>query len=145
MSTALSPATPDVPDVSKTNTGTSSLAVLSSTATIVGNATETFASNARMVWGLWIPNIVYLFASLGIVIAAQKKLRASNVAYFIAYMPSAWGRPGAFRPRYLTAAYPLALALGAITEKKWGTAGNGHLSRSVRAYLVAFVNQWYVY
>jgi hypothetical protein len=34
--------------------------------------------------------------------------------------PSAWGPPGCSpAPRYLTAAYPLALALGAITEKKW--------------------------
>lgn len=117
------------------------------TATVVNSATGAFLDNIRMLWGLWIPNIVYLFASLGIVIAAQNKLRASNVAYFIAYyavcMGATWLLSG---PRYLTAAYPLALALGAITEKK-------SVDRIVTLvcialfvlYLLAYVNQWYVY
>ncbi len=115
--------------------------------TLVNSATGSFSDNIRMVWGLWLPNIVYLFAALGIVIAAQNKLRASNVAYFIAYyavcMGATWLLSG---PRYLTAAYPLALALGAITEKK-------SVDRIATAvcialfvlYLLAYVNQWYVY
>ncbi len=119
----------------------------SSTATIATNATTTFVSNASMVWGLWIPNLVYLLASLGIVLAAQQKLRASNVAYFIAYYAVCMGATWLLSaPRYLTAAYPLALALGALTEKKWAD----RLATSVCIvlfvlYLIAFVNQWYVY
>lgn len=116
-------------------------------ATQVNSATGSFSDNLQMLWGLWIPNIVYLFAALGIVIAAQNKLRASNVAYFIAYyavcMGATWLLSG---PRYLTAAYPLALALGALTEKK-------SVDRIVTVvcialfvlYLLAYVNQWYVY
>lgn len=116
-------------------------------ATLVNSATGSFSDNAQMLWGLWLPNIAYLFASLGIVIAAENKLRASNVAYFIAYyaacMGATWLLSG---PRYLTAAYPLALAMGAITEKK-------SIDRIATAvcialfllYLLAYVNQWYVY
>ena len=116
-------------------------------ATQVNSATGSFSDNVQMLWGLWIPNIVYLFAALGIVIAAQNKLRASNVAYFIAYyavcIGATWLLSG---PRYLTAAYPLALALGALTEKK-------SVDRIVTVvcialfvlYLLAYVNQWYVY
>ena len=117
------------------------------TSTIVNSATTSFADNVRMLWGLWIPNLVFLFASLGIVIAAQNKLRASNVAYFIAYYAVCMGATWLLSaPRYLTAAYPLALALGAITGKK-------SVDRIATAvcivlfvvYLLAFVKQWYVY
>ncbi|MEN6594098.1 MAG: hypothetical protein ABFC31_03985 [Clostridiaceae bacterium] len=119
----------------------------SSTATIANSATTTFASNARMVWGLWIPNLIYLFAALGIVIAAQQKLRASNVAYFIAYYAVCMGATWLLSaPRYLTAAYPLALALGALTEKKWvDRLVTGVCIALFVLYLFAFVNQWYVY
>lgn len=118
-----------------------------SMSTVVNNATTTFASNAPMVWGLWIPNIVYLFAALGIVVAAQKKLRASSVAYFLAYYAVCMGATWLLSaPRYLTGAYPLALALGAITEKKWADRlATGICLALFVLYLVAFVNQWYVY
>ena len=119
----------------------------SSTATIATSATTTFSSNAPMVWGLWIPNLVYLLASLGIVLAAQNKLRASNVAYFIAYYAVCMGATWLLSaPRYLTAAYPLALALGALTEKKWADRlATGVCIVLFILYLIAFVNQWYVY
>jgi hypothetical protein len=118
-----------------------------SASTVTHSATSTFADNTRMVLGLWIPSIVYLLASLGIVAGAQNKLRASNVAYFIAYYAVCMGATWLLSaPRYLTAAFPLALALGAITEKKWAD----RLATAVCAilfvlYLAAFVNQWYVY
>lgn len=118
-----------------------------SAATITHSAATTFSENASMLWGLWIPNIVYLIASLGIVAAGQNKLRASNVAYFIAYYAVCMGATWLLSaPRYLTAAFPLALALGAITEKKWAD----RLATVVCVfllvlYLAAFVNQWYVY
>jgi len=116
-------------------------------ATQVSSATVSFASDVTMRWGLWIPNILYLFGSLGIVIAAQNKLRASNVAYFIAYYAVCMGATWLLSaPRYLTAAYPLALALGAITEKK----AVDRIATIVcialfLLYLLAYVNQWYVY
>ncbi|NLI52993.1 MAG: hypothetical protein GX417_01565 [Clostridiales bacterium] len=117
-------------------------------ATIVNSASSSlFENNLQMFWGLWIPNIVFLLASLSIVIVAQNKLRASNVAYFIAYYAVCMGATWLLSaPRYLTAAYPLALALGAITEKKSvdriATIVCGVL---FVLYLLAFINQWYVY
>ena len=116
-------------------------------ATLVNNATVSFADNTQMLLGLWVPNIVYLFASLGIVIAAQNKLRASNVAYFIAYYAFCMGATWLLSaPRYLTAAFPLALALGALTEKK-AVDRIATITCIVLflAYLLAYVNQWYVY
>lgn len=100
-----------------------------------------------MLWGLWIPNILYLFGALGLVAAAQNKLRASNVAYFLVYYAICMGATWLLSaPRYLTAAYPLALALGALTKKKWAD----RLATIICLvffvfYLYAFVDQWYVY
>ena len=118
-----------------------------SMATIVNNATTAFTGNTHMLWGLWIPNIVSLFASLGIVVAAQNKLRASNVAYFLVYYAVCMGATWLLSaPRYLTAAYPLALALGALTQKKWvDRLATGICIALFILYLLAFVNQWYVY
>lgn len=115
--------------------------------TVVNSATTSFSDNLRMLWGLWIPNIVFLLASLGIVIAAQNKLRASNVAYFIAYYAVCMGATWLLSaPRYLTAAYPLSLALGAITEKKAADrVATAVCCLLFVVYLLAFVNQWYVY
>jgi hypothetical protein len=118
-----------------------------SNAIVFDNMTTTFADNTPMLLGLWIPNIVYLFAGLVVVTAAQNKLRASNVAYFILYYAVCMGATWLLSaPRYLTAAFPLALALGAITEKKWADRlATGVCIVSFMLYLTAFVNQWYVY
>jgi hypothetical protein len=77
----------------------------SSTATVVDNATTAFSGNTQMLWGLWIPNILYLFASLGIVAAAQNKLRARTSRISSPTTRSAWGPPGCSRAALLTAAY----------------------------------------
>ena len=119
----------------------------STMATVVNSATSSFADNTHMLFGLWIPNIVFLFGSIGIVIAAQNKLRASNVAYFIVYYAVCMGATWLLSaPRYLVAAYPLALALGVLTEKK----SVDRIATIICIvlfvlYLLAFVNQWYVY
>lgn len=119
----------------------------SSAATILDNATSSFSGNPQMLWGLWIPNIVFLFASLGVVAAAQNKLRASNVAYFLAYFAVCMGATWLLSaPRYLTAAFPFALALGALTQKRWvDRVATVVCVVLFILYLAAFVNQWYVY
>ena len=118
-----------------------------STATIVNNATTNFADNLSMLWGLWIPSILFLFGSISLVTAAQNKLRASNVAYFLAYFAVCMGATWLLSaPRYLTAAYPLALALGALTQKRWADRLATIICLVLFVlYLIAFVFQWYVY
>lgn len=118
-----------------------------SASTIVNNATTTFADNREMVLGLWVPNIAFYFVSLGVVAAAQNKLRASNVAYFLAYFAVCMGATWLLSaPRYLTAAFPFALALGALTQKRWVDRLATLLCAGLLVvYLFAFVSQWYVY
>lgn len=119
----------------------------STAATQMDNALTTFSENQSMVLGLWIPNLLSLFASLGIVTAAQNKLRASNVAYFLAYFLVCMGATWLLSaPRYLTACFPLAMALGALTDRKWMDVLATILCiLLLGCYLFAFANQWYVY
>lgn len=98
-------------------------------------------------YGLWLPNLVYLFGSIAILIAAQKKLRPSYVAYFIIYYAVTMGATWLLSaPRYLTAAFPLALGLAAITEKRWADALATTLcAAGLLYYLFAFLQHWSVY
>lgn len=103
--------------------------------------------NIRLAFGLWLPNLVYIFAALGIIIAVQQKMRASYVAYFIAYflvcVGATWLLSG---PRYLTACFPLALAMGVLTGKREANWVATILCVGLMlAYLAAYVHQWYVY
>ena len=116
-------------------------------ATQVNSAFGAASEAPDMLWGLWIPNLVYLFASLALVAAAQKKLRASNVAYFILYYLVCMGATWLLSaPRYLTACYPLALSLGALTKNRWANLAATIVCMVLQGlYLFAYVNQWYVY
>ena len=119
----------------------------STVATQTNSAITAASASPDMLWGLWVPNLAYLFGSLAIVAAAQKKLRASNVAYFIIYYLVCMGATWLLSaPRYLTACYPLALSMGALTEKRWANVLSSILCLGLQAlYLLAYVNQWYVY
>ena len=119
----------------------------STVATQVKSAVDAASTSPEMLWGLWAPNLAYLFASLGILAGAQKKLRASNVAYFIIYYLVCMGATWLLSaPRYLTACYPLALSIGALTGKRWANVLATLLCVALQLlYLFAYVNQWYVY
>ena len=98
-------------------------------------------------YGLWLPSLIYLFGSIAILIAAQKKLRPSYVAYFLLYYAITMGATWLLSaPRYLTAAFPLALGLAAITEKRWADALATTLcTAGLLYYLFAFLQHWSVY
>ncbi len=119
----------------------------STAATQLENFLTSLAENREMAFGLWLPNLVSLFASLGIVTAAQNKLRASNVAYFIAYFAVCMGATWLLSaPRYLTACFPLAMALGTLTEDRRADILATILCCMLLVlYMLAYVNQWYVY
>lgn len=98
-------------------------------------------------YGLWLPNLVHLFGALALVIAAQKRLRPSYVAYFIAYYAVTMGATWLLSaPRYLMAAFPLALSLAALTERKWADAlATAACLAGLLYYLFAFLQRWSVY
>lgn len=110
-------------------------------------ALSAYSSGSTTLYGLWTPNLVYLFGALAIMIGAQKKLRPSYIAFFILYYAVTMGATWLLSaPRYLTAAFPLALGLSAITEKRWADWIATLLCiAGLLLYLIAYLQHWSVY
>ena len=69
--------------------------------------------------GLWLPNLLTVFLAPALMIAGGKRIRPSYLAYFLAYYVVAAGATWLLSaPRYVAAAFPLAVALGALTEDR---------------------------
>ena len=83
------------------------------------NALATAADNPAFFFGLWLPNLLAQLLALVIMILAEKKLRASYTAYFIAYFVVTMGATWLLSaPRYLAAMLSLPAALAALSPKK---------------------------
>jgi Gpi18-like mannosyltransferase len=97
--------------------------------------------------GLWLPNLLCIFSSLVIMIAAVKKLRPGYTVYFLAYYIIAIGATWLLSgPRYLLTLFPLSLALSLISEKR---RTNWLLTIAYSIFFVLysymFVNRWSVW
>ena len=69
--------------------------------------------------GLWLPNRTAVFASLAILIAGAKRLRASYTLWAIAYYAVAIGATWLLSaPRYLAALLPIPMSLACLGERK---------------------------
>lgn len=120
----------------------------------------------EMAYGLWLPNLLYLFGAPVVMILALRKtpqrtlpaeeeteaavppyaLRPSYVAYFAAYYCISMGATWLLSaPRYLTACFPLAIALSKLTKTRsaWGIYALLCLVQLL--YLCAYVADWLVY
>lgn len=83
------------------------------------NALATATDNPAFFFGLWLPNLLAQLLALVIMILAEKKLRASYTAYFIAYFVVTMGATWLLSaPRYLAAMLSLPAALAALSPKK---------------------------
>ncbi len=78
------------------------------------------ASDTETSLGLCLPNLLYIFSSLAVLLLTVKKMRASYVAYYFAYffvaVSVSWLLSA---PRYLTCCFPLILGLAMLTKKKY--------------------------
>lgn len=73
----------------------------------------------NLVWGLSVPQLICIFASLGIMLATVKKQRPSYTIYFLVYFFIVIGVQWLLSaPRYLTVAFPLPFALTLLTKNK---------------------------
>ena len=101
----------------------------------------------EVVFGLWIPNILWFFGSLGLFAFTSKKLRPSYAAWFIAYFVIAMGTTWLLSaPRYLLSMPVVAIMLAACTKKRWQQwAAAIVLVPLSLLYLLAFVYRWQVW
>ncbi len=119
-----------------------------SAATQCDQAIETLAKgNIAQFSGLWVPNIAFLLGSLAVMAGMCNKLRPSYVAYFILYYALGMGASWLLSaPRYLVAAFPLLLGMGALTKKSWVDAlATCFCFAGLVFYLYAFIQRWNVY
>ena len=110
-------------------------------------AVENFASDPTTVLGLWLPNLICIFASLAVMLLAAKRLRPSYTAWFIAYFVIAIGATWLLSaPRYLAALLPLPLALSSLSKRPWAdNALTILLALFSLFYLIAFALRWQVW
>ena len=82
------------------------------------NAVAYLQSGRSSVWGLWIPNLIWSFFALIIMIPGAKRLRPGYTAWFIAYYVIAIGATWLLSaPRYLIAMPAVCLSLSLVTER----------------------------
>lgn len=98
-------------------------------------------------FGLWLPNLVFIFGSLAVMMAAVRRLRPAYTAYFIAYYIIGMGVTWLLSaPRYLASLFPLSFAFSELAKKR--LADNlltaAFLVGTV-LYMFAFVSRWQVY
>lgn len=76
-------------------------------------------SSFRMAISLWLPQLIYIFASLIVMIFAAKKLKSAYTAFFAAYFIISIGATWLLSaPRYLMAVFSLPMALARLTDSK---------------------------
>ena len=105
------------------------------------------AGDGRMALGLYLPNLLCSFGALALMIPAVKRIRPAYSAYFMAYFAVAIGATWLLSaPRYLTAAFPLALSLMLLSRRRAVNAVLTALLALLQlGYLVMFMAGYPVY
>ncbi len=103
--------------------------------------------NRENIFGLWLPNLLWHFGTLGLFTFTAKKLRPGYAAWFIAYFAIAIGTTWLLSgPRYLLTMPAVAMMLAAATEKRWQKwAAAAVLVPLSVLYLMAFIYRWQVW
>ncbi len=98
-------------------------------------------------YGLWWPNLAFIFGSLAVMSAAVGRLRPSYTAYYIAYFTVCVGVTWLLSgPRYLASMFPISFAVALLTKnRKADIAVTACFVLGAVYYLWAFVNRWCVY
>ncbi len=110
-------------------------------------AISCFSDRTSQFFGLWLPNLIYVFGALALVAAAAEKLRPSYTAWFIAYYVIAIGATWLLSaPRYLMAMPILPLSLALLTEKvSKKSISIVILTLLGTLYFLAFLKRWQVW
>ena len=83
------------------------------------NAIASLSNNLHNFLGLWLPNIVFDLASLGVMAWSARRMRPSYAAWFIAYYVIAIGATWLLSaPRYLISLLPFILGLTLIAATR---------------------------
>lgn len=101
----------------------------------------------ELFFGLWLPNLMWIFGSLGLFAATAKRIRASYAVWFMAYFAIAIGTTWLLSaPRYLLAMPVIPLMIAQLCKKRRQRAVAACTLPVLSAlYLIAFVLRWQVW
>lgn len=110
-------------------------------------AVRTFTEDPHNFWGLWLPNLVYGFSTLILMLFAVKRLRVEYTAWFLAYYFIAMGATWLLSaPRYLIAMPAVAMAMAAVPRDRRADAVLTVLCGALSfLYFCAFLLRWQVW
>lgn len=110
-------------------------------------AIHCIGTNIPELLGLWLPNLIYGFGSLVLILLTVKKLRPSNTAWFLSYYFVAMGATWLLSaPRYLVAMPTVSIALSLLTKNRRSDAFVTAVCACFAfLYLCAFVLRWQVW
>lgn len=105
------------------------------------------SSDHGSLWGLWLPNVLSIFLGLGVMTLTAKRIRASYLAYFIAYFIFSLSVSRLINaPRLLHGCFPLILGVTLLGDNKYLDAAMTIASvAGLIAYLYCFVSGYPVY
>ena len=115
-----------------------------------------FGNRADLL-GLWLPNLLYIFGALAVLVASARTLRTSYTLYFAAYLAITCGASWLLSaPRYLTALAVLPIALAHLCEGRDDGAALGRaraktaivtaaLTAGQVCYLLMYVIEYSIY
>jgi len=104
--------------------------------------------DAKMAYGLFLPNLLCAFGFLGLLIPSMKKLRPAYSGYALIYFAVAIGCTWLLSgPRYLAVCFPIAFGIAELTKGKklLRAAALLLLGTSMLIYLWMFVTGYPVY
>ena len=106
-----------------------------------------WGQNYKIVAGLWLPNVITVFASLVLILLSVRKIRASYTAWFIAYFVVAIGATWLLSaPRYLVAMMVLPIASASLIKNKTADVIFTVCCCILNIiYLYTFAVRWYVW
>lgn len=110
--------------------------------------TNAISGDIKLVYGLFLPNLICAFGSLGLLLPSMKELRPSYSGYALVYFAVSIGCTWLLSgPRYLAVCFPLAFGLARLTQgkKPLRFAAALLLTVSMLAYLWLFVTGYPVY
>ena len=101
----------------------------------------------KLMFGLWLPNLICSFAALAVMAVSVRRLRPSYGAYFIAYYIVAIGATWLLSaPRYLLVLFPVSFGLAEITRDRRIDAALTVLTASAGLmYTLVFAARWQVW
>ena len=104
--------------------------------------------DAKMAYGLFLPNLLCAFGFLGLLIPSMKKLRPAYSGYALIYFAVAIGCTWLLSgPRYLAVCFPIAFGIAELTKGKklLRAASLLLLGTSMLIYLWMFVSGYPIY